>query len=272
MGDASSILGWMSLACWIVVYSPQFIENYQLQSGEGLSIAFILIWLVGDLTNLLGALLAGLLPTVTFVALYYSLCDILLLAQIYYYRWKAAARLEKEEVAGGSAETTGLLAGSSSDEEVRVKTAAENARGQMLRNAICVLFVIGTGVAAWYFGPNKAKTPTEDGPMDLTSQILGYISMLLYLSSRIPQIFKNRETKCTGLSPVFFAFAMTGNITYVLSICSASMDKHYLLVNASWLAGSIGTILLDIYVLYQFIHYRAERISRERSAEIAVVA
>jgi len=269
MGDASSTLGWMSLACWIVVYSPQFIENYQLQSGEGLSVAFVLIWLVGDLTNLLGAVLAGLLPTVVFVAIYYSLCDILLLVQIYYYRWKAAARLEGE-VAGGSTETTGLLAGSSSDEEV--KTATEKPRTQTLRHTISILFVIGTGIAAWYFGPNEAKIPKEEGPIDWTSQTFGWISAFLYLSSRIPQIFKNRETKCTGLSPVFFGFAMTGNVTYVLSICVASMDKHYLLVNASWLAGSSGTIFLDIYVLYQFIHYRAERISRERSAEIAVAA
>lgn len=41
----------------IVVYSPQIWENYQLQSGEGLSVAFVVVWLLGDLCNFVGALL-----------------------------------------------------------------------------------------------------------------------------------------------------------------------------------------------------------------------
>ncbi len=30
----------------IVVYSPQIYENYSLQSGEGLSVAFVVVWLL----------------------------------------------------------------------------------------------------------------------------------------------------------------------------------------------------------------------------------
>lgn len=54
----------------IIVYSPQIYENYALQSGEGLSIVFVYIWLLGDLCNLVGAGLAGLLPTVIILAVY----------------------------------------------------------------------------------------------------------------------------------------------------------------------------------------------------------
>lgn len=56
----------------ILVYSPQILENYQLQSGEGLSVLFVVIWLFGDITNLVGAALAGLLPTVVILAVYVS--------------------------------------------------------------------------------------------------------------------------------------------------------------------------------------------------------
>lgn len=56
----------------IVVYTPQLIENYTLKSGEGLSVFFVLTWLAGDLANLLGAVLAGLLPTVIILATYVS--------------------------------------------------------------------------------------------------------------------------------------------------------------------------------------------------------
>ncbi|KAG8817518.1 hypothetical protein FRC18_000471, partial [Serendipita sp. 400] len=76
--------------------------------------------------------------------------------------------------------------------------------------------------------------------------------------SRIPQIFKNRETKCKGLSLALFLFAILGNVTYVLSICVISMEKNYLILSASWLAGSTITILLDFVVLGQFFYYRSE--------------
>jgi PQ loop repeat len=54
----------------ILVYTPQILENYQLQSGEGLSVLFVLIWLAGDICNLLGAGIAGLIPTVIILAIY----------------------------------------------------------------------------------------------------------------------------------------------------------------------------------------------------------
>jgi solute carrier family 66 (lysosomal lysine-arginine transporter), member 1 len=71
-----------SFVCWIrlnfihnrvVVYSPQIYENFALKSGEGLSIAFVVIWLVGDLCNIVGASIAGLLPTVIILAGYVRL-------------------------------------------------------------------------------------------------------------------------------------------------------------------------------------------------------
>jgi len=48
-------------------------ENYQLKSGEGLSVSFIILWLLGDITNALGGLMAKLLPTVVILAVYVSI-------------------------------------------------------------------------------------------------------------------------------------------------------------------------------------------------------
>ena len=59
----SGILGSISIACWVVVFSPQIIENFRRSSAEGLSIVFIVVWLVGDVFNILGAVLQGVLPT-----------------------------------------------------------------------------------------------------------------------------------------------------------------------------------------------------------------
>ena len=53
---------------------------------------------------------------------------------------------------------------------------------------------------------------------------------------------KNVETKCEGLSPALFLFTISGNSTYALSICFASMKMKYLLANAPWLAGSVANL------------------------------
>lgn len=59
----SGIAGSVSIACWVVVFSPQIIENFRRSSAEGLSIAFITIWLAGDIFNIAGAVLQNVLPT-----------------------------------------------------------------------------------------------------------------------------------------------------------------------------------------------------------------
>lgn len=76
----------ISIACWIVVFSPQIIENFRRSSADGLSLIFIIVWLLGDVFNILGAVLQGVLPTMIILAVYYTFADIVLLAQCFYYR------------------------------------------------------------------------------------------------------------------------------------------------------------------------------------------
>jgi solute carrier family 66 (lysosomal lysine-arginine transporter), member 1 len=82
----SGICGSISIACWVVVFSPQIIENFRRSSAEGLSITFIVIWLAGDVFNIIGGLLQGILPTMIILAIYYTLADIVLILQVFYYR------------------------------------------------------------------------------------------------------------------------------------------------------------------------------------------
>jgi solute carrier family 66 (lysosomal lysine-arginine transporter), member 1 len=82
----SGICGSISIACWVVVFSPQIIENFRRSSAEGLSITFLVIWLMGDVFNILGAILQGVLPTMIILAIYYTLADIVLILQVFYYR------------------------------------------------------------------------------------------------------------------------------------------------------------------------------------------
>ncbi|MCJ1250694.1 hypothetical protein MMC30_007922 [Trapelia coarctata] len=82
----SGICGSISIACWIIVFSPQIIENFRRSSADGLSLIFIIVWLLGDVFNILGAVLQGVLPTMTILAVYYTFADVVLLGQCFYYR------------------------------------------------------------------------------------------------------------------------------------------------------------------------------------------
>ncbi|PHH87590.1 hypothetical protein CDD83_8668 [Cordyceps sp. RAO-2017] len=59
----SGIFGSISIACWVVVFSPQIIQQFRQGNADGLSIQFIIIWLLGDVFNIVGAVLQGVLPT-----------------------------------------------------------------------------------------------------------------------------------------------------------------------------------------------------------------
>ncbi|KAG0328435.1 hypothetical protein BGZ99_005300 [Dissophora globulifera] len=82
----SNIAGSLSILCWFIVFTPQFWINYKRQSGESLSLVFLYIWLAGDIMNLIGATMENLLLTMRVLAWYYTVADIALIGQIFYYR------------------------------------------------------------------------------------------------------------------------------------------------------------------------------------------
>jgi len=125
----------------------------------------------------------------------------------------------------------------------------------VLINSSAVLAVVVAGVLGFYlsylYNPSVPHEQPNHDDIEISTlgQIFGWGCAILYLGSRIPQVVKNFRRKSTeGLSLLFFLFACLGNITYVLSIISASLDPRYILANLSWLAGSAGTLLLDALV------------------------
>ncbi|KAG8743342.1 hypothetical protein FRC10_012221 [Ceratobasidium sp. 414] len=260
------------------------LENYRLKSGEGLSVGFVVVWLLGDIFGLLGGWLAGLLPTIIILTAYYTVCDTILLFQIYYYRWThpvhpasliiPRAPPNPADPNSTADEHSPLLRDQPPNNSASCKTVERDAHDTLarrtLRYALLFGFVIGTGVVAW--GINRLVHP-KDGTgrvppgeheiIEWKSQLLGYASAICFIGARIPQILKNQETKCEGLSLALFMFTISGNLTYVLSICVASMSKQHLLANASWLAGSGLAMFFDFFILFQFYCYQNARVTLE---------
>jgi uncharacterized protein with PQ loop repeat len=100
----SGIFGSVSLASWVFLLVPQLIENYRLGSAEGISLTFLFIWFLGDLANLAGALWAGLVPTVTALAIYFCFADVTLITQCLYY-----GRIKKRREAAAARANSGAL-------------------------------------------------------------------------------------------------------------------------------------------------------------------
>ncbi|ANB14482.1 Rtc2p [Sugiyamaella lignohabitans] len=88
----SGMAGSSSLACWIVLLLPQLIEQWRLKSADGISIGFLIIWLLGDVTNLAGSLWANLRPEVILLAVWYCIADSLIMVSYFYYKRLARLR------------------------------------------------------------------------------------------------------------------------------------------------------------------------------------
>lgn len=81
----SSTLGTLSIVSWLFAQLPQIYKNFQLQSTSGLSIFFLIIWCLGDMGNLLGALLTRQATWQVIIAGYYVSVDIALVFQFFWY-------------------------------------------------------------------------------------------------------------------------------------------------------------------------------------------
>ncbi|KAK2797404.1 hypothetical protein FQN50_009205 [Emmonsiellopsis sp. PD_5] len=71
---------------------PQLIENYKYGSADAISLPFLFVWFIGDITNLAGSLWAQLVPVIIAIAVYFCLADGILISQCIYYNTKNARR------------------------------------------------------------------------------------------------------------------------------------------------------------------------------------
>lgn len=173
---------------------------------------------------------------------YYCICDLVLIYQWWYYGKYYDGGLpiesQEEEALRPATESTPLLGGRARSVQNSVINSLHSAKQSVIaffdrmtplqfatfKYTITLGFVVVTGVVAWFsadeadLSRKAAEALSDDGhiPLRWDAQVLGWLSAVLYILSRIPQIFKNRHTKCAGLSLALFVFAVGGNVTYVL--------------------------------------------------------
>ncbi|KAI5058392.1 hypothetical protein GOP47_0026562 [Adiantum capillus-veneris] len=97
--DAISFgVGLASVFCWGVAEVPQIITNFREGSTEGISLIFLMTWVIGDGFNLVGCYLEpSTLPTQFYMALLYTITTLILVGQVVYYqhylKWRKGQRM-----------------------------------------------------------------------------------------------------------------------------------------------------------------------------------
>lgn len=193
--------------------------------------AFLLVWFLGDVTNLVGGLWAQLVPVVVAIAVYFCIADGVLISQCLYYNMRKARREKRrnsvESTLDSPTPTTPLLGRRFSDELsipgsrrrrssasqrdlqqrrtshpdsalAKIVEESESGAKAWFKNVLSVvaIAVIGAGgwAIAWQTGlwrPAPVSHNGEGGPMAPGAQVLGYFSAVCYLGYVRPPCMKD---------------------------------------------------------------------------------
>lgn len=342
----STTLGTLSIIAWLFAQMPQIFKNYAIKSTAGLSIFFLGEWLLGDLTNLLGAIFTKQAGWQIIIASYYVFVDLCLVFQYFWYSHIAKWMYEESLHSSGSSDIddadSAIINGLSpintnfGDDGPLLRDADDHSpKRASPTNINAPQFssvnygekktspprdvVYGDKMASsWLISPsprtllyaatmsslasNVAAAPVPfpsdhhrhgihllrvDTSVEIAGTVLSWCSTLLYLGSRLPQLYKNWQRQSTaGLSPLLFFAAFCGNTFYSTSLLTnpnAWSDYepygHHGWADANgnqrwaWVAraapfflGAAGVLFMDAMMGLQFMMYgeKEERLVKVR--------
>ncbi|CAJ1055352.1 lysosomal amino acid transporter 1 homolog [Xyrichtys novacula] len=245
---ASVYAGLLSILCFMVSSLPQYYNSCRTGNMDSaLSIWFLLLWLGGDSCNLVGSFLADQLPLQTYTAIYYVGADLVMLAMYFYYKFRNKMSDDSTIMnVVGVVCVLGFTSGLASLQglDIQQEMIPSGFRSRSLLSTVSSDHI-------------KPFTPKE-----IIGFSIGSVSSVLYLFSRLPQMYTNYSRKSTeGVSYFLFALVILGNTLYGLSVLLKNPDDghgetSYLVHHLPWLIGSLGTLSLDLMISVQFLMYR----------------
>jgi uncharacterized protein with PQ loop repeat len=272
----SFCLGLASIGFWLFAQLPQIIKTYMSGNVESLSSLFILTWLVGDITNLIGCILTHQLPTQLYTAIYYCSIDVVMVSQMAYYKIKNRSK------------SSTIVISPSVNEQERNREEKNKLLYSWLFFVLLAIPMIVYTVTSGHLSTPQTATAFEPMqhrigrkllstfntnakqpeicdatlPLTLAERVVGdvsaWVSGLLYFTARIPQIYLNYQRKSVeGLSLPMFVCAICGNVTYGLSILILGVHDWSLWMENTfpYILGSICTLTMSAAIITQFFIY-----------------
>lgn len=240
----SFAIGLFSNIIFLVSSIPQIVLTCRTRCVEGQSPWFFSLLFLASICSLLGAIITNGLITQILQSVFYVLMDGILFAQLICFRYVVKPKTDQEEdgkeeeeipeIDSGGADPTGVppavLAGS-------VLVAAAEAK---------------TDFKAPYTGGKLAGT------------LFGWVSTIIFIASRVPQIVKNcRERSFGDISAVWLIFSIVGNLAYFLSVIVRDTSGTYLWRQTPFILGALGPAALDIFLMIQMCAFRKSKTEEE---------
>nr|KYP34728.1 Vacuolar integral membrane protein YDR352W family [Cajanus cajan] len=241
----STTFGLVSVLIWLFADIPQLITNFTQKSTDGLSAAFLMMWIIGDLFNLFGCLLE---PATLYITLTASLCSQTIYYGYIYPRLKYYRQIK-------------LITSSL----VQVSTITFLGIFNLLQSPDTTIHPMGSKPRQ-EFVLHVGRKLFQDSGYQLSEHgsaghhsignLLGWAMAVLYMSARLPQICLNVSYNSLkfGINPMMFLFAVTGNVTYIASILVRSLEWSRICPNLPWLIEPGGCVLLDLFVSFFYMY------------------
>lgn len=268
-GTMSNILGLLSSVVWFFVLIPQLYKNYKAQDSDAISLFLILLWLVGDYLSMFTAQIKGISKVVVYVAIYHIIIGILFTVQIIYYRHKKYKRyfndfyspildLDNVVLRQDIFNDNLVPRQDTSNDDVVLRQDIVDYYNYFLLTQNEQVFIFSSilfiSILNTYFYFDSYKSI-------LLADVVAWLTTLIFIGSRIPQIHLNHKRKSThGLSVYSFIILNIANYLFLSSILVNICDNdgneiQFLISNSQWIVGSISGSLLDIILFYQFYIY-----------------
>ena len=99
--------------------------------------------------------------------------------------------------------------------------------------------------------------------------VVGWISSVLYIIGRLPQLYMNYTRKSTeGLSVLMYVFTILGNVFYLLSVLAYSTEQEYINTNMPWIVMIVITVGMDIVIIMQSVHYKKKNYKKKNTLDL----
>ena len=238
--NVSQGFGIIALVCGLLQSIPQIYENWRNGSANGISYGFLISWFVGDVTNFIGCILNYQLVTQSMMAIYFIVVDVILCIQTIYYRRGMSAKQNEERI---------------NHDFIHRQSPRKNYIQYI--SSIGSAFAQSKLVETIPIAVDDTIVMKRGSNTYTVGAVCGWISAFLYITSRIPQIYKNFSRKSTeGLSVGMFVCTLSQNIAYSASIFIESTERSYLLQALPFIIGALGTVGFDVLIFFQFYQYR----------------
>lgn len=236
----SWIISTLSNIAWLFVFIPQILENKRNKSSDAISFYLILLWYIGDTFSTISVIYKNASHILLYVGVYHIIFDLIFIGQIIYYRLPQIQSYPQ------------LL-----NEDTHRYDVLYYIKDVITMSEVYTF--LGYNTVLIFCQPILLYFPHV-----VIGNIIAWLSTIIFLISRLPQILLNyRRKSVIGLSVVTFVNIAIANQLFLISvlvnlldITSSNLQLQFILENLPWIVGSSGTIIFDAILCLQFWKYK----------------